>query len=202
MLASNLKSEIVAMAKEILENQDQLDIHSVCDKVQKLYEKSLILKYVEENSLEHQTLEEKDSIVLKFEKLASDFMATKKNVPESNPHQDDLITPGMITIKDMVDQMGDQVVSETIEQVSTMTLNDRLSKGLKLGLNDRLAFTKHLFEGRNEDLEKVLNTLASIESEEKALEFIYSYVKPEYNNWEGKEEYEDRFLSLISAQYS
>ena len=37
---------------------------------------------------------------------------------------------------------------------------------------------------------------------DEAIDFINHYVKPEYTNWEGKEEYEERFLNLIRSQYS
>ena len=201
MLTSNLKSEIIAMAKDILENQDHLDSNSIYHTIQKLYEKTLVLNYIEQHNLASEMIEEENAIVLRFEKLAANFLATKENIPESNPHQDDLITSGMMTIKDMVGQMEELPVDEALEAASK-TLNEQLSSGLKLGLNDRLAFTKHLFDDHAEDLTRVLNTLTTIESKEKALEFINAYIKPEYNNWVGKEAYERRFLNLILAQYS
>lgn len=202
MLTKNLELELKAIAEEILKNEKSFSSEKVFDHIKNLYEKSLVLRYALENGFDLSTDEDKNAIVVKFEKMAEQVMSTRHEVPESNPHQDDIITPGMMTIKDMVSQMSDTVVKETLEQSPSLTLNDRLSKGLKLDLNDRLAFVKHLFEGKNEDLERVLNTLSSIENEEQAIEFINSYVKPEYNNWEGKEEYEARFTSLVRSQYS
>lgn len=202
MLTKNLELELKAIAEELLKNEDSFSSDEVFEKIRSLYEKSLVLRYAMEHEFDLSADQDKKAIVVKFEKMAEQVLATRQEIPENNPHQDDIMTPGMMTIKDMVSQMGDQLVPETLDPHPTMTLNDQLSKGVKLGLNDRLAFVKHLFDAKSEDLERVLSTLATIESEEEAVGFIDNYVKPEYNNWEGKEEYEERFLQIIRSQYS
>lgn len=202
MLTKNLELELKAIAQELLKKEGSFSSEELFEKIRSLYEKSLVLRYALEHEFDLSEDDEKKAIVVKFEKMAEQVLSTRKEIPENNPHQDDIMIPGMLTIKDMVSQMGDQLVSETIAPHPTLTLNDQLSKGLKLGLNDRLAFTKHLFGGQNEDLDRVLTTLASIENQEEAIDFINNYVKSEYNNWEGKEEYEERFLNLIRSQYS
>lgn len=202
MLTKNLELELKVIAQELLKKEGSFSSEELFDKIRSLYEKSLVLRYALEHEFDLSEDDEKKAIVVKFEKMAEQVLSTRKEIPENNPHQDDIMIPGMLTIKDMVSQMGDQIVSETIAPHPTLTLNDQLSKGLKLGLNDRLAFTKHLFGGQNEDLDRVLTTLASIENQEEAIDFINHYVKSEYNNWEGKEEYEERFLNLIRSQYS
>jgi hypothetical protein len=202
MLTKNLEIELKALAKELLKKEDSFSSEEVFEKIRSLYEKSLVLRYALEHEFDLSEDEDKKAIVVKFEKMAEQVLSTRKEIPENNPHQDDIMIPGMLTIKDMVSQMGDQIVNETIAPNPTLTLNDQLSKGLKLGLNDRLAFTKHLFGGQNEDLDRVLTTLASIDNLDEAIDFINHYVKPEYTNWEGKEEYEERFLNLIRSQYS
>lgn len=202
MLTKNLEIELKALAKELLKKEDSFSSEEVFEKIRSLYEKSLVLRYALEHEFDISENEDKKAIVVKFEKMAEQVLSTRKEIPENNPHQNDIMIPGMLTIKDMVSQMGDQLVSESIASNPTITLNDQLSKGLKLGLNDRLAFTKHLFGGQNEDLDRVLTTLASIDNQDDAIDFINHYVKPEYTNWEGKEEYEERFLNLIRTQYS
>ena len=69
-------------------------------------------------------------------------------------------------------------------------------------MNNRLAFVKHLFNGSTEDYNRVLSQLNTIETEERSLSFINNMVKPEYNNWEGKEEYEERLIALIERRFS
>ena len=81
------------------------------------------------------------------------------------------------------------------------SLNDRLKKGITIGLNDRIAFVKHLFNGSTEDFNRVMSQLNTLQTELEALEFLNNMVKPEYDNWAGKETYEERFLSFIEGKY-
>ena len=81
------------------------------------------------------------------------------------------------------------------------SLNDKLSKGIIVGLNDRIAFVKHLFANSNEDYNRVLSQMMTFNSIDEAKEFIDQMVKPDYHNWEGKEEYEERFLEVISKKF-
>ncbi|GAB1856488.1 hypothetical protein MHTCC0001_13230 [Flavobacteriaceae bacterium MHTCC 0001] len=83
------------------------------------------------------------------------------------------------------------------------SLNDRIkSGGLNIGLNDKIAFIKHLFDGNNADYDRVISQLNTIQSLEDANRFITTMVKPDYKNWEGKEEFEERFMQLIEARFN
>jgi signal recognition particle subunit SEC65 len=81
------------------------------------------------------------------------------------------------------------------------SLNDRLKKGITIGLNERLAFIKHLFEGNSTDYNRVLSQLNTFHTLEEAYKFIQLVVKPDYNNWEGKEQYEQQFLQKIENKF-
>jgi len=93
---------------------------------------------------------------------------------------------------------------QDIDQVSNKpsSLNDRLKKGITIGLNDRIAFVKHLFNGSTEDFNRVISQLNTSTSELEALEFLNNMVKPEYNDWAGKEEYEQRLVSFLEGKFS
>lgn len=83
------------------------------------------------------------------------------------------------------------------------SLNDKLKgQGLQIGLNDKLAFIKHLFDGQNEDYDRVISQINTSHSLEEAKTLIVQYVKPDYNNWEGKEEYEERFFQIVEGRFS
>ncbi|WP_458628345.1 hypothetical protein [Winogradskyella sp. PC D3.3] len=85
----------------------------------------------------------------------------------------------------------------------TKSLNDKLKgQGLKIGLNDKLAFIKHLFEGKHEDYDRVISQINTANSIDEARKLIIEYVKPDYNNWSGKEEYEDRFIQLVEGRFN
>jgi len=82
------------------------------------------------------------------------------------------------------------------------TLNDKLKKGeLNIGLNDKIAFIKHLFEGKSEDYDRVLSQLNTSVSFKDAKRFIEDIVKPDYNNWVDKEEFESRFIEIVESKF-
>jgi hypothetical protein len=82
------------------------------------------------------------------------------------------------------------------------TLNDRMAKGITVGLNDRIAFVKNLFNNSNEDYNRVLSQLLTFDTLEQAQDFIDNMVKPDYNNWEGKDEYAQRFMEVVEKKFS
>jgi len=82
------------------------------------------------------------------------------------------------------------------------TINDRISKGITIGLNDRVAFMKHLFNNSSEDYNRVLSQLLTFDTFDEAKSFIDNMVKPDYNNWDGKEEYAERFMEIVEKKFS
>ncbi len=81
------------------------------------------------------------------------------------------------------------------------SLNDQLRKEIHIGLNDRLAFIKNLFEGSTPDYNRVLSQLGTMRSKNEAQDFIKNMIKPDYNNWESKEEYEERFMDIVLNKF-
>jgi hypothetical protein len=81
------------------------------------------------------------------------------------------------------------------------SVNDRLKKGINIGLNERLAFIKNLFDGNTSDYNRVLSQLNTFSSLDEAQRFIQLVVKPDYNHWEGKEDYEERFMAKIENKF-
>ena len=83
------------------------------------------------------------------------------------------------------------------------SLNDALKgKSLTIGLNDKLAFIKHLFDGSSEDFERVLSQINTSETLEEANTLIQNIIKPDYNFWEGKDEFESRFMEIIESKFN
>ena len=189
-----------------------------------------VLKFIEDKLNDIEVDVSKNVIAAKFEKMANAVLNVDSSVPESNPHEEDIITPGMQTIKDMVSEMPndaavDEVLAEFMakpnlikndkelfepqagneanKEEKVKSLNDKLAdKDLKIDLNNRLAFVKHLFNESAEDYNRVLSQLNTIDTEERSISFIKNMVKPDYNNWEGKEEYEERLMALIERKFS
>ncbi|EAR02887.1 hypothetical protein [Maribacter sp. HTCC2170] len=225
-----LKEELVKMSTDIITSRNINEITDLYEASKNLYEKLAVLKFIEEELNDIEVDVSKNVIAAKFEKMANSVLKVDSSVPESNPHEEDIITPGIQTIKDMVSEMPntaavDEVLAEFMAKPNLMkndkelfepqvkevsnkeekvkSLNDKLAdKELKIDLNNRLAFVKHLFNESTEDYNRVLSQLNTIETEERSIAFINSMVKPDYNNWEGKEEYEERFMTLIERRFS
>lgn len=82
------------------------------------------------------------------------------------------------------------------------SLNDKMKTGkLNIGLNDKIAFIKHLFDGNAEDYDRVISQLNTSLSFSDAKRFIQDMVKPDYNSWTDKEEFEERFLQIVESKF-
>lgn len=90
---------------------------------------------------------------------------------------------------------------EPKKEESKKSLNDTFAKIISLGLNDRIAFEKNLFGGSSEDLNRVVSQLNTLNTFTEAKDFIEDLVKPDYNYWKGKEEYEERFMALVEKRF-
>jgi hypothetical protein len=91
-------------------------------------------------------------------------------------------------------------VHETTE-TKNVSLNDKLSKGIDIDLNDRIAFVKHLFGNSSEDYNRVLNQLITFNNFYETKNFIEEMVKPDYNDWRGKDDYAERFMDIIEKKF-
>ena len=80
--------------------------------------------------------------------------------------------------------------------------NQGTGKGITVGLNDRIAFVKHLFNNSNEDYNRVLSQLITFDTYEQAQDFIDNMVKPDYNNWEGKDDFAQRFMEVVEKKFT
>lgn len=125
-------------------------------------------------------------------------------VEESKPEiAEDLFEAKEETVAEVKEEIIIEKVPEVVfEEPKTMSLNDRLTKGINIGLNDRIAFEKKLFGGSSDDFNRVLSQLNTFDSFDEAQGFINDFVKPDYNNWDGKEEFENRFLEIVEKKFN
>lgn len=227
-MKEKLKQELMKMSTDILTSNELDNVSDLYETAKNLYEKLAVLKFIEEKLHDVEVDVTKNIIAEKFEKLANAVIYENTSVPESNPHQEDIITPGITTIMDMMPEMeepkatddmlnefakkpeyakNDQelFMPETEVKAAVTTekvVTNSVTGDIKIGLNDRLAFVKHLFNDSNEDYQRVLSQLSTIDTEERSVSFIVNMVKPDYNNWVGKEEYEERFMAIIERKFA
>src|SRR5690606_39517152 len=222
-MIKKMREELIRLSSEILSSGGDVEFDRMYRQARSIYERLAVLKFIEDKLGDVQVDVSSHVIASRFEKVANSVLSGNTSVPESNPHEEDIMTPGMETIKDIVSEMPTEIALEQLfaefvakpdylkdgkedaapaKEAGTKSVNDKLGKVFQIGLNDKLAFVKHLFNGNVEDYNRVLSQLGSIDSQERSIAFINNMVKPEYNNWERKEEYEARLIALIERPFS
>ncbi len=113
-------------------------------------------------------------------------------------------TPQETDLKKLTEDFQTMPVFERKTNLSSekpRSLNSKLNTGLKIGMNDRMGFVKHLFNGNDQDFNRVISQLNTIDSYDQAHQFIQNMIKPDYNNWSGKESFETRFLDIVERSF-
>jgi hypothetical protein len=194
-----IKKELNRLAHEILGQNDSVDKQDLLEKVQELYKQLVLIEHLE--TQERHTDSSPAEVVPVMETISE--MVTEMPLEQESAAIEDLFAtvtnPVFIKKEEEKEQLvADQVTPENTQRKS---LNDFLGKGIQIGLNDRLAFIKNLFEGSAEDYQRVLSQVQTYSNWEEAQQFIQEMIKPDYNNWEGKEEFEVRFLKCIESNF-
>jgi hypothetical protein len=135
--------------------------------------------------------------------------SAKIDIPKERKDEIEIPDPKRYTKNDLEEITADfqtmpvfeRKVNDATSDEKSVSLNDRLHKGLKFGMNDRLGFIKHLFNGSDQDFNRVISQLNTRSTFKDAQNFINSMVKPDYNNWEGKDAYANRFMELVEKNY-
>lgn len=107
-----------------------------------------------------------------------------------------------ISLEDeLKDTISVDIVADLFEEAPKKSLNDKLHGDIQIGLNDRIAFVKNLFNGSQEDFNRVVSQLNTFKSHNEAIKFINKMIKPDYN-WSEKEEFEERFMTIIERKFT
>jgi hypothetical protein len=125
--------------------------------------------------------------------IQQQHLTEEQQILRQTPSLEEFLAKSKATVFDKKDH--------TEEVKPAQSLNDRFSKEIQIGLNDKLAFIQKLFFGSESEYNRVLQHLNQLHSLEEAAQYIQQQVKPTYNNWKGKEEYEERFLHLILRRF-
>ena len=217
-MSKKIHQELFRIAKEILEKDKTLDLQKAYDQTLSLLEQLILIKYSEELSGDlSQEFDLKLDNTIDFikadnrENKEEDFQMTdRQDLPDLNNSVKDIVkeTHEKISHEAQIDELTTQDLSfEPKEKVSTQKeiikerLNDKFSKGLQIDINDRLAFIKHLFDKRPNEYQRAISQISTFQSWNQAKVFILEMVKPDYDNWKGKELYEERFLKIIENNF-
>jgi hypothetical protein len=103
--------------------------------------------------------------------------------------------------EELKDTIPVDVMATLFEPVKGASLNDKLQTNIQIGLNDRIAFVKNLFEGSQEDFNRVISQLNTLKTEKEVKKFINKIVKPDYN-WSEQEDLENRLMAIIERRFA
>jgi hypothetical protein len=181
-----LKVEDEKLSAEIGEGFSEEDIE-LEDKVASIYEYIEVEKEVEIE----QPFDDIEGLIF-GDTEPTDSKEELKEVEESR---------GLTLEEELEDTIPVDVMANLFEPVKGASLNDKLKTNIQIGLNDRIAFVKNLFEGSQEDFNRVISQLNTLKTEKEAKKFINKIVKPDYN-WSDHEDLENRLTAIIERRFS
>tara|TARA_R110001583_G_scaffold74255_2_gene205773 strand:- start:6732 stop:7499 length:768 start_codon:yes stop_codon:yes gene_type:complete len=201
--AIETKEELIDKIETVTVDAEKIELES------KIEIKEAIIEVIETVEKTETTSEKKTFSHEQIEKI----FGNGNNMLENDVR--DLQSNQVTLEEEFKDAISADVATELFEKVTkenpvidekqenkTRSINDMLFKNnLQIGLNDRIAFVKHLFDGSQEDFNRVLSQLNSFKTGEEALSFIKDFVKPDYN-WSTKEEFELRLVAIIERKFS
>ncbi len=206
ILEEEEQEEITELEEPVFEEEE--DLETLEDEVEEEEIEAPFIPAFElekEEEEEEQIVEEapkQEAVQISFEDLIggdfSDDLFVKVESTAFETPKDEKVETVLETVAFDLDEIE---LHEEVEESKSVTLNEKLAKGINIDLNDRIAFTKHLFGNDPEDYNRVLNQLITFNTFYETRDFIRDMVKPDYNNWEGKEEYEERFMEIIEKKF-
>lgn len=213
-MSNKIFQELCRIAKEILENSDESNFQKVYDQTLSLLEQLILIKNSEGFS-EDFWLELKSKYDMEIDFIHAnekgvideDFsdslsqsrnstIETNKETPDTNNYEAEIEISSNLDLDNKIKED-----STPQKEVIKERLNDRFSKGLQIDLNDRLAFIKHLFNKNTNDYQRAISQISTFQDWNQAKAFILEMVKPDYDNWKGKELYEERFFKIIENNF-
>ena len=205
VLEEEEQEEMTEMEEPIFEESE--DLETLEDEEEEIGEEATEAPFIpafELEEKEEELIEEapkQEAVQISFEELiGGDFSDDLFVKVESNTFETPIEEEPEVEIEAVAFDLDEMELPEE-ETSKSVSLNEKLAKGINIDLNDRIAFTKHLFGNDPEDYNRVLNQLITFNTFYETRDFIRDMVKPDYNNWEGKEEYEERFMEIIEKKF-
>ena len=214
-MINTLHKELRAIALSILDQGNTVNVGELEQKVRELQKQLTILEH--EQRMSKQEVVEVPLAVAEDSKIRNEEpKVVVETVPEKQLATLEVLEESPQVVTETLEDLFATAISEPVfvkkespafeeeagVEQNQKNLNDVLGKGLKIGLNDRLAFIKNLFDEQPEEYQCVISQILTYENLDEAQEFIETFVKPEYNSWEGKESFEDRFYKIIEQNFN
>jgi len=223
-LLNILKAELTLLTQGILQNVHQDNFNDLYKSSRKLYEKMAAIKQLQNKIDEAELIK----IITKKEavqNIAEDEIFISEEIketekPEILPVKKEKTTEKTdVKNSDILDKYKDvsqmkftpketasntnEPQNEVVKQTEKPDITRQsATKKMSIGLNDRISFINNLFDGDSFAYSQYIDKLNAFADYETALKYIYTEIKPNYNNWTGKEEFEFRLLQLLEIKFN
>ncbi|WP_372744642.1 hypothetical protein [Lutibacter sp.] len=220
----DFKTTEIETEKEVVSAKEVAEVEKVDEKIENIVEvdEEITVEYEEEIEIKVELEESFDEEII-FEPTQKELISEEKieevfSVKSTQVKNDEADLPSLkITLEEeFKDAISADIATSLFEKVTVespkieklpkeepkkKSINDALfNNNIQVGLNDRIAFVKYLFDGSQEDFNRVLSQLNSFTELEEAVSFLNDFVKPDYN-WKNKEEFENRLMNLIERKF-
>ena len=216
-----IKKALIKIANEIidLDKDKSINEEDIFHKVGQLNEVLSVYRFLNNNNITNWEIQE-NQLNLILSEIIGDSEINDDLVDENSKLE---VEPLIEKIKDIVTEMPEKIfdnnplskiaedpifvekkIEENFEDSKKelkKNVNDKFMKGLHIDLNDRLAFTKHLFLDNKLEYQRVISQITTFSNFEEVENFITTMIKPEYDNWKGKDDYEKRFLEVLNKVF-
>lgn len=212
------EEEILAVEEETVSEEEPVVMEEEIDEDENEEEPVIVGEItIEEDEIEEEPITELKSNLdfepifeLAAESPSEDVVEEKAEVTVETPKQE----TKQISFEDLLGENytepvfvkpNDIVVPDSLKNAideKPLSLNDQHLKTINIGLNDKMAFVKNLFGNSNEDYNRVLSQLNTFSTLEEAKDFIDEIIKPDYNNWDGVDDYAERFIEIVAKKFS
>ncbi len=197
------KLSLLAFVEEYITTTTNLEVTKE-DLVSKV-EKALEVKDLKENL---EVVEEVEKVVHQLEEeiIEQPFDELKEVMfSENETVIDDVVKVEEQKTLSLEEELQDTIPVDEIANLfdvpTNKSLNDKLASNIQIGLNDRITFVKNLFDGSQEDFNRVISQLNTYDSKKEAKKFINKMVKPDYD-WSNQKELEARFIEIVERKFA
>jgi len=215
-----LDKEVVSDLEAEVENEEPIQEKEFTEEIEEAHKEEPLeertVHHLEED-LKEKFEQEADEIAEKVIEGINEEIITNEIIEQPFDELEELLHGDAEDVKNDVKDVGERKtptledeLQDTIS-VDVMTdlftkaepkksLNDHFQTTIQIDLNDRIAFVKHLFDGDQNDFNRVISQLNTFKTEKEAKKFINKMIKPDYD-WSAKEEYENRLLEIIERRF-
>ena len=197
------KEEVLFKVEKAIELKDSL-VEDFVDEE----EVEKVIHQLEENKevLAEEKVIEEDIIEQPFDELVEIMHSVIE--PETEPEiefENEVVKVEENKILSLEEELQDTISVDEMASLfdipAQKSLNDKLATNIQIGLNDRIVFVKNLFDGSQEDFNRVVSQLNTYATEKEAKKFLNKMVKPDYD-WSNQEELETRFIEIIERKFA